>query len=514
MLDYYNEIIIKNIIFLFLDFSENYNNNNNTNNIINLKLIELKYLIEDFNLNRFKIFSQNLDNINRNKSIYSLNKEIIENNKNIEDNHKNENKNEQEYKYLNQNDKYKKFTSNQKSKKTINESIKNALNKTNSINKSNKCNDKINNSKDILFESNSQSFKYKLNNNSISASKELLINTNNNKLNNLLKEKISNNNNGKNNSNNMIISLKNKKNEEQKNIQELLLNESKQNKIAIIQIYSLTIFLFGLIIIFFSIYKFIIIIKYKLLFENFFSNYSSITNRYNILYSAFNTFRTLLIYPEVPFKQQFEEIMENLTEYYENETNIYNNIVQNKINDYLELKKLLDILKLNKDDCVDIIKENICLGHPFCLNYLNSNYHIFNSGIDLAFQICIKDLNNLFLDYKKLKNKTDINEINSTIINNPSSSFLHIGLSLSNLFYYTKERIFESFKNDEVNFREKYIMNITLLNLISIILSIISLLFVNIFLFISLYRFSEPIKESTFRINLSFYNIKKYSFSS
>ena len=514
LLDYYNEIIIKNIIFLFLDFSENYNNNNNTNNIINLKLIELKYLIEDFNLNRFKIFSQNLDNINRNKSIYSLNKEIIENNKNIEDNHKNENKNEQEYKYLNQNDKYKKFTSNQKSKKTINESIKNALNKTNSINKSNKCNDKINNSKDILFESNSQSFKYKLNNNSISASKELLINTNNNKLNNLLKEKISNNNNGKNNSNNMIISLKNKKNEEQKNIQELLLNESKQNKIAIIQIYSLTIFLFGLIIIFFSIYKFIIIIKYKLLFENFFSNYSSITNRYNILYSAFNTFRTLLIYPEVPFKQQFEEIMENLTEYYENETNTYNNIVQNKINDYLELKKLLDILKLNKDDCVDIIKENICLGHPFCLNYLNSNYHIFNSGIDLAFQICIKDLNNLFLDYKKLKNKTDINEINSTIINNPSSSFLHIGLSLSNLFYYTKERIFESFKNDEVNFREKYIMNITLLNLISIILSIISLLFVNIFLFISLYRFSEPIKESTFRINLSFYNIKKYSYSS
>ena len=115
------------------------------------------------------------------------------------------------------------------------------------------------------------------------------------------------------------------------------------------------------------------------------------------------------------------------------------------------------------------------------------------------------------MEYKKLENKTDINKINSTIINGPNAQFLYNELFLSYLLYFLKEKIFESFKKDEINIREKYKKIITILNIISIIFALISFLFINIFIFISLYKFSKPIKESTYRINCSFYNIEKYS---
>ena len=82
------------------------------------------------------------------------------------------------------------------------------------------------------------------------------------------------------------------------------------------------------------------------------------------------------------------------------------------------------------------------------------------------------------------------------------------------MFYYVKEKIFESFKIDETNFRKKYNDNIETLNLFSIIFSISSCLFINIFIFINLYKFTKPIKVSSYRINCSFYNIKQYSLTS
>ena len=66
---YSNEIIIKNIIFLFLDFSEKYYEKSRlNNNIISLKLQEFQNLIEDFNLVNYEKFSKFLDNVNKNMS--------------------------------------------------------------------------------------------------------------------------------------------------------------------------------------------------------------------------------------------------------------------------------------------------------------------------------------------------------------------------------------------------------------------------------------------------------------
>ena len=66
-----NNIIIKNIIFLFLDISEEHfsKSKNNSVNLIRLKLLKYRYLINDFNLNELRKYFEELDNLNKKKYI-------------------------------------------------------------------------------------------------------------------------------------------------------------------------------------------------------------------------------------------------------------------------------------------------------------------------------------------------------------------------------------------------------------------------------------------------------------
>ena len=160
-----NNIVLKNIIFLFLDFSEKDHSNiklNNYNNVIILKILEFKKLIDDFDLHRFKKYIINLDNINKNKFIDSNNKNSSKNilddnyNKNIEILEKGENiyelNNIENKKKLKVKENNKLESSSDLGKISLNESNK-AMNNSSSQNN--------------LVESYSKFFKYKLNNNTI-----------------------------------------------------------------------------------------------------------------------------------------------------------------------------------------------------------------------------------------------------------------------------------------------------------------------------------------------------------
>ena len=76
---------------------------------------------------------------------------------------------------------------------------------------------------------------------------------------------------------------------------------------------------------------------------------------------------------------------------------------------------------------------------------------------------------------------------------------------------YVINKIFELFKIDVANFNETFIYEIGLLNIISIVFSALTLLFVLIFILISITNYIQPIKEATYRINCSFFYIKKFS---
>ena len=103
--------------------------------------------------------------------------------------------------------------------------------------------------------------------------------------------------------------------------------------------------------------------------------------------------------------------------------------------------------------------------------------------------------------------------INSTIINPPDDKFVTLGMGLGSMIMYVLNKIFELFKIDVTNFNHSFNSNTRMLNIISIILSILTFLFVIIFIFISITNYIKPIKEATYRINRSFYFIRKYSLS-
>ena len=363
-----------------------------------------------------------------------------------------------------------------------------------------------NSSHNYLVESNSQFFRDKLNNNnSLNASNSLLTNSRSNNLNNTSKQNQNNNN----------KALKKEDNDDyQENIKDLLLNKSKKTFVLLIKVHIIIILLLFILIIFLSVYKIVYSFKRINKLNHFFSDFYVITNRYSLLYYFFNTLRTLLIYPEGDKKKTLESILEVVETFYEQQNKLFQEILSQNINTYQEIIKLFNILMLTKNNSTEIIKENICSGNSACLNYLSTNQSIFSSGVDFAYRACIKDLQNIYMDYKKLKDKTDINMLNLTVINSPGSHFSHIGLALSNMFLYVKEKIFESFEVDVENFNNSYDQKMSLLNIISIFISIVAFLYVIVIMLFTIWNFTEPIKKACYRINCSFYFIKKYSLTS
>jgi hypothetical protein len=230
-----------------------------------------------------------------------------------------------------------------------------------------------------------------------------------------------------------------------------------------------------------------------------------------MLFYYFNTLKTLLIFPDDYRKRKLEEVFENMNKFYENENNKYNNILQSNIERYSQIKIFFKLLQDNKNDPTETIKEEICSNILHCKLYLDSIYNIFTSGIDFAFRLGMTQISNYYNDYKKLSNKLDIDLIKMNIINSPHFRFVFIAHSLNNIFLYVKQKIFILFMIDENYFINSYNNKMNILNSISIIFSILIFLFVIVYIFISISKFTGPIKDSTYRINCSFYYIKKYN---
>ena len=220
-----NSIIIKNVIFLFLDFSEdNKEENNNFNKVIIQKLKEFKYLIDDFNNDKLENFSLNIDKLNMNKCLSRNNShndsEIIatkKTNKNLDKSSNNKNNNNNKKKSIKlENDDY---------QKNININLMLEKSKNNS-------------SHNYLVESISQFDK--LNNRSLNSSKDILTDNNKNKKENL---NISNKN------------IKKEGFENQKNYRDLILNKSNSGVVLLIKIYLIFMLLLFLAIVAFIIYN-------------------------------------------------------------------------------------------------------------------------------------------------------------------------------------------------------------------------------------------------------------------
>jgi len=213
-------------------------------------------------------------------------------------------------------------------------------------------------------------------------------------------------------------------------------------------------------------------------------------------------------------KLMYSNVMETINLNFESENKKYINLLSSNIKDYKEINKLFNVLKETKDDKFDEIKQIICSQKDLCEMFLATNNNFLHSGVDFAFKTTITEIYNIYMDYKKLANKENMDDIKSSIIFSRNSQFIKIGLSLSYFFIYVEEKIFSCFEQDERYLDDSYINMMNILNFSSIIISILIFLFIIFFIFISISNFSEPIKDSSYRIHCSFLHIKKYNITS
>ena len=490
-----NNIIIKNIIFLFIDFSEKQyiKNKSISNNIIKNKLMEFKFIIDDFDISLFNKYSKAIDNINKNKYIYT-NTNLSRNN--------NSSKNLKE---LNNN------LSDKKNDKTI---INNVLEDGNNMNEKRSLFSELknrgmrNSSNNFLGESyNSQFSKDKLSNNSlINSSKDFLMNQSKDYTNNNMKV-VDNSSSGNKN-------LKKTESFEQEGYQNIIINKSNKVLVFIIKIFFIIMIILIFSIIIFISYKFKYILSFNKKFIRYFHDLSVLSYRYSIIYYYYNSLRILIVLPDSSdSKIRYLNAMENINEIYEIENKKYIDIMSSNIEDYKEVNKLFNLYRETSEDKSDEIKQTICHKLEFCETFVESNKDLFCSGIDFAFKTIITEISNIYMDYKKIKNKENIEEIRSSLFFQENSKFNNIGQSLNYFFGFVIENIFTHFEKDEIDLNNSYVSMMNFLNIFSIIISILIFLFIVFFIFIYISEFSESIKDATYRINCSFFYIKKYSLS-
>ena len=514
-LHFSNSIIIKNIIFLFIDFSdENYmvTRNSHTKMMI-LKLLEFKACITDFSLEKLKIYAYNLEKIHQNKNNSTFfNRTIIGINSIFEKmgSLKGDNKS------------IKENNSNKKTGKKIDETKvqkKESIKNLNKLVVKDEVSNSTNSSIQYLNKTSSTFLRDKLNNNNtsnlISNSNQSRITSNiNTDKNSNISNQNNNTNNNKNNNSNLLY-RKNKKDEqniinnnENKSIHSLnesfhdiILNKSNKDDILLIKIFSIFIFVLLFLIIAYTIFKLINTISFFNIYENMFYAFNTITNRYSLLNYFYNALKSTILFP---FDKQMKNLNNSLS-IFEEANEKYEKI---NLDNLYEIKDLYDFIKDSRNNSTELMINKVCLKIEICNKYLRSSYNIMDTGIDFIFKSILIDISKSYLDYQTLKNKTNINDIKNIIIND---KFVSNGLFIEYAYFYVKFDIFERFKRDEEKFQNKFTNIMGYLNIITVIFAIFSFLFVVVFIFISISIYAEPIKRSISRISCSFYYIKKYT---
>ena len=527
-----NDIIIKNLIFLFLDFSvDEYDKikGNNNNNMIIYKLFEFKILLDDFDLSRLGKYSKNLDKLNKNKNrnkLFSIsNKNLssilssIENGfsvgKNKDPIKSISNKN---IKTANINENNINNFSDKKNNNKIHMSKKNISSIPNDPDLSRRLfdnNNKLNmdnSSHDYLVGPDSNFIKDKLNNNNLfnennmnNKNNNIFDNSNNNMSNNLFI-----NNNNLNNNNPKKINIKKDINDLGENIQDIIINKSKNSRIFIFKIYLIIIVLIVLAILIFSVYKMNITFNFKASLNGYFTDFTTLTNRYSLLFYYFNLLRTTIILPKGERKEYMKILNNDMRKIYEKENQKFFEFVKNSINNYAETKKLNEILNY-KTNATNLLNRTICNNDIYCHIYLTNSYGLFDSGADFSYKSFFNQINNIYMDYTKLFDQTSFFEIRMRLIGNYYTQFGFISQSINLIFENIQQCIFEKFLIDQNNFKNTFKNGITILNLSSMTISILAFIFVNVVIFLTISNFIEPIKDSIYRINCSFYYIKIYN---
>ena len=517
-----NKYIFQNILFIFVDFTQNkdYSFNNKYYNLLAIKKISnYILLLKDFcpnNLDSLK-YDQDIDNISIMTNINM--RSFIEDDEKEETNNSKKQKNgkKNKKKFVSKKSKLNNCINPDGSKNLIlsNKQCQNILINSN-INNSNKNNQKI------LDEG-----IHTLNNKDLNNISNLSINNVNNSTN-LILNSINMNSSivtNSQNNNSKITSLndrenkkeyKNEKEKEKENIyDDLIVNKSLSDNITIekimfktqytmlnsIKILIIIFIIFTLFFIIYYIYKLTISILFISNFHNMINDFKDLSLQYNNIVRYWVHIKQLFILPNSTIYYDFDQI----EEYFAEINSKVNYIYKNRIKEYERISYLYDYLmdtSLEKN----ISSIDFCSGHKRCNDIKNSNKFLLSNGIESFINLYAKEISNYYKDFNKLKDS--IKDKHNIVDNFMNDKYLILSSNANHIIYYVQELFFSYFYNDEKDIVNAFYLKIKLLNIIEVcycaLLNLFSILFVCNFLTKMIYSLEEASK----RINKSIRRMK------
>ncbi len=466
-----NNNIYKDIANIFIDFTQDeaYTFKNNRDNYIIIeKLLQLKFLINNFSV----------------VAIDKYNKKIIKSTMSIldDDNKSLVSKEGKDNTIRNKITNEKEKEKNKKKQK----------NKNNDISNNNSFNNKTNNS--IL---NSKTQGKLLTTNSVNIISKLNQNVYNSKSN------VSRNSIIHDSSIQHLSTNNNKKKEEEDN--DILTSDKIDDKIKTIEISSINLhlwilFLIIVILLIYTIIKIIMTMNYIQKTKQVFLDYSIVTFEYSMIINYFNNLDLIFINQQFGREDVLDQMQTNIEEQFKNSEEVK----KKSIAQYPHVYKVFSELNDGSDE--EKLKKELCKTDASCLQIFNSNYNMAKNGIDVGLKTVSQIIYNTYKDFQALKDS--INEIDKVKVF-MTDKFIKVDISLNFIFILVEDRCAEAFIldcNDLMNSFKKIIISF---NIFVICFIVLGSLLISFLIIGQTTKLSDIIDKSSTRLCKCFCYIKE-----
>ena len=511
-----NKYMFQNILFMFMDFTQDKNydfNNKITNLLVEKKVTNYIALLKEFN-------PQNLDILKNDKDIKYVLKEKPPDLNIINNEEEKDASPENKSKAILEKFKTKKIKN--ISKFIMNKKTENVLNKANGFkffnNPSNKTNNFLKN--DIRTLNNRDLNSISINsinaNNSRNNSTNILLDSTNNSLNNnslisgsvkhagslKIKPKIKNK--DVDNSNNITMYLEDLDIIQDDENYELTIDKiflkTQISMLKSIKIIIIIFIVFTLIFIIYSMYKLLTVFLFIANFDHVVKDFSSMMLQFNEVIRYWNNIKTLFILPQTNHSDNLEET-EN---YFYQINNQVNYIRNNRIGNYKRVKNLYEILS---DSSIDLESTGIdfCLGHKRCLMVFYTK-DLLSKDIESTVNLYAKEIENYYKDFYPNKNNIETKEDIIRLFINDKYELL--SLNINHVFIYIEQVFLKYFMLDEKDIIDKFHLEVKVLNVIELCYCALLNLFSVFFVYTYINKIIASVEISSIRINESIQRIK------
>ena len=475
-----NRTIYKNISNLFIDFTQEgaYSFKNNRDNYIIIeKLMQLKFLINNFSIKAIDKFNKkisyttiDLSEDRDQKSIVTLeSKRSFNKGKKIF----NEKDNDRKKLKLKNTIEVNNTNNNITNSSNINSKTQNKLLNTNSVNLISKLNQNINNTNDKS---------------NINTTKNSFIND----------SSIQN-----------ISGSGNKKTEDDDN--DLLTADKINDKLRIIDINMIKIFLWiifclMIILLIYAFTKIIVTMNYLQKTKQMFIDYSIVTFEYSMIINYFDNLNLILVNQQLGREDVLNKMQNDVESQFKKSEEVKKKSIQSYPNVY---KMFYD---LNNDEDEQHLKNILCEKDEYCLNIFDSKYNIVKNGIDVGLKTVAQVIYSVYKDYLELKN--DINDLQKVKDSFISEDYRQIDMSLNFLLTLVEDRCASAFLEDSDSLIKSFRAIIITFNIFIIVLLVIISLFLTIFIIDKISTLADLIEKSSVRLctTISFIKEKNVGF--